>query len=101
MYSRGRQLIETCVQSGMRILNGRIFGDTIGKYTSHQPLGSSVIDFFIVSETLLHQIPFFKVQPYEPDLSDHCQISMSLRVNCFVSNIEIHLEKFPEKIYME
>jgi len=43
--TRGRQLI-VCIQSGLRIINGRILGDSLGKYTSFQPLGSSVIDFF-------------------------------------------------------
>lgn len=95
--SRGRQLIELCIQSGLRILNGRIFGDSFGQYTSHQPLGSSVIDYFIVSESLLRQIPVFKVQPFKADLSDHCQITSLLRVNCFIPLFESNLKSFPEK----
>ena len=70
--TRGRQLIEICIQSGLRILNGRILGDSLGKYTSFQPLGSNVIYFFIASESLLKHIPDFKVQSFQPDLSDHC-----------------------------
>ena len=94
----GRQLIEICIQSGLRILNGRILGDSVRKYTSLQPLGSSVIYFFKASESLSKHIPNFKVQSFQPDLSDHCQISMSLRVNCCTPIFTLKLENFPEKI---
>ena len=29
---RGKNLLELCIQVGLRILNGRVFGDTLGKY---------------------------------------------------------------------
>lgn len=57
--TRGRQLNELCIQSGMRILNGRCLGDTLGNFTSYQPAGNSVIDYFIVSDSLLPYINFF------------------------------------------
>ncbi|CAG2204832.1 unnamed protein product [Mytilus edulis] len=50
LSQRGKYLIDLCIQDKLRILNGRTFGDTFGQYTSHQPNGSSVIDYFIVSE---------------------------------------------------
>ena len=41
---RGRELLELCIQSKMRILNGRMLGDLSGKFTCLCSIGSSVID---------------------------------------------------------
>ena len=57
--ARGKILNDLCIQSGLRILNGRTMGDFIGKYTCHTPRGSSVVDYMIVSESLLCNISFF------------------------------------------
>ena len=43
----GKQLLNLCVQCGLRILNGRMLGDSLGQYTSHQPAGGSVIDYLL------------------------------------------------------
>ena len=48
--ARGRPLLELCVTTKMRILNGRVIGDLFGKYTCHKPTGSSVVDYIILSE---------------------------------------------------
>jgi hypothetical protein len=44
---------EICSQSQVRIANGRSFGDLTGEFTSHSTLGSSVIDYFVISEAIL------------------------------------------------
>ena len=31
----GNQLTNVCISSGLRIVNGRIFGDTVGQLTCH------------------------------------------------------------------
>lgn len=82
LLQRGKLLNDICVQSGLRILNGRTVGDLSGTFTCHTPKGSSVVDYFIVSESLLKDILFFSVHKFLPDLSDHCQISTMLNVNC-------------------
>jgi hypothetical protein len=41
------------VQSRLRILNGRTLGDLEGKYTFHNSMGSSTIDYIISSESFL------------------------------------------------
>lgn len=84
---RGRNLLELCIQSKLRILNGRKFGDTLGRYTSFQPQGCSVVDYFIVSECLMKKISLFHVHDYVGTMSDHCQISILLNVNYHVSPI--------------
>ena len=97
LTSRGRQLNKLCLQMGWRILNGRFFGDSLGQFTSYQYNGSSVIDYFIVSESLLDNISFFKVHIFNGLMSDHCKISMMLNINCFihVSNPKLHI--FPDR----
>jgi exonuclease III len=49
--ARGRDIIDICIGNKLRILNGRTLGDSKGKYTCYKPVGCSVIDYFIVSET--------------------------------------------------
>ena len=39
-----------CISSRLRILNGRTFGDSTGKFTSYQYNGSSVVDHCLISE---------------------------------------------------
>ena len=82
---------------GLRILNGRFFGDSLGQFTSYQNNGSSVINYFIVSESLLDNISFFKVHKCNGLMSDHCNISMMFNINCFihVSNPKLHI--FPDR----
>jgi hypothetical protein len=42
---RGQVFNDLCVQTGLRILNGRAPGDFVGKLTCHTPRGSSVVDY--------------------------------------------------------
>ena len=42
-------LTDICIQSGIRILNGRTIGDLMGQLTSHTPRGSSAVDYFLAS----------------------------------------------------
>ena len=69
-----------------RIPNGRTQGDYLGEYTCHTPLGSSVVDYICVTQNLLSNVLFFKVHNYLADLSDHCQISVILNINCILSD---------------
>lgn len=68
--TRGRALNAMCIQSGLRILNGRTVGDFLGQYTCHTPRGSSVVDYTLVSESLFKNMSFFKVHKFLGDLSD-------------------------------
>ena len=79
--SRGRDLLDLCIQSKMRILNGRMLGDLSGKLTSHCSLGSSVIDYCICSDKLLSKILSMKVHDFDRSLSNHCMLSCIISVN--------------------
>ena len=49
--TRGKRLLELCTTAQLRILNGRIIGDSIGKFTCDKYGGSSVVDYVITSES--------------------------------------------------
>ena len=77
--SRGKQLLDLCIASKLRILNGRIWGDLNGKYTCIKPIGNSVVDYVIMSENLLEDTLFFHVNDFLSTLSDcHCKLTFGL-----------------------
>jgi exonuclease III len=70
----GKNLIQLCINTDIRILNGRSIGDLLGCYTSHQYNGKSVVDYILVSENL---IPYANnlVVSSPNHLSDHCYVN--------------------------
>lgn len=77
---RGKQVNELCISSRMRILNGRILGDSFGKFTCQKPTGASVVDYMVASDELLKDINYFHVHPFMPLFSDcHSKISVSIK----------------------
>ena len=97
LNTRGRQILNLCISASLRILNGRTFGDLFGSYTCFQPLGSSVVDYFIASEEILPYFTYFQVNTFLPDLSDHCQISCMLKCNILDQEEVSELFPMPEK----
>ena len=79
LNERGTVLMDMCISSGLRILNGRKPGDSLGYFTCHKYNGSSTVDYGIVSECLFRNIMYFHVHKAMRDLSDHCQISLSIQ----------------------
>ena len=71
----GTLLIDFCIQTGLRVANGRVGVDaTEGKCTYVGSNGSSLIDYVIVSEDLLEIFSEFYVS--DPNiLSDHCVVN--------------------------
>ena len=58
--TRGNHLIDICVGNQLRILNGRLAGDSFRKFSCHTYNGSSTVVYVIVSEPLLFEIPLFQ-----------------------------------------
>ena len=79
--TRGRELLEMCISSKLRILNGRTFVDYMGKFTSYQYNGNSVIDHCIMSEEQISNIIYFHVDDPVLRLSDHSKISVKIIAN--------------------
>ena len=80
---QGRKILEFCRSSSFRILNGRINNDKAGKFTrypSNLKDEPSVIDYALSSKCLMKKIHSFSVLPYT-GISDHCCISVNIRIN--------------------
>jgi hypothetical protein len=78
---RGNHVLDLCIEAKLRMLNGRTTGDCNGKFTCHNALGSSVVDYVIVSDVLYSQIAYFHVHNFDATLSDHCKTSFSIYAN--------------------
>ena len=63
----GNALLELCKNSNMYICNGRVNGDTDGKFTCK---GASVVDYLITSIDGLSLTDYLNVEPFSPFLSD-------------------------------
>ena len=77
--TRGKELLEFCIENQLRIMNGRCLGDIFGHFTCFNPLGQSTVDYLLASEKITNQILYFKVSDFIPILSDcHCKISWEI-----------------------
>ena len=76
--THGHKLIDLCIASQTRILNGRTSGDCIGKLTCHHHAGSSIVDYFLCNDRILDRVVCVNVQPLLPN-SIHCPISCFLK----------------------
>ena len=72
--SHGNKLISFCKSLDLKILNGRVRGDSLGRATYHGPKGSSTVDYIIVDQQFFNSISYLVVEQPNP-LSDHCPIS--------------------------
>ena len=73
LNSHGKRLLDICKNLDLRIVNGRINGDTLGRPTFHGRNGTSVIDYIICDQGTFLKISGFVVK--QPSyLSDHSAI---------------------------
>lgn len=83
----GEWLNDTCINSHLCIVNGRVTGDTLGRMTYFGPNGASVVDYFIITDKEFSKINYMKVEPLG-EISDHCPITLSYKIsNCKEFNI--------------
>ena len=76
----GKSLVNLCISSRLRILNGRYLGDSLGYHTCFTANGCSTVDYGIVSKCLLSSVKYFCT--LDPSyLSDHVQIYFTLKCN--------------------
>ena len=78
----GRSLVNLCISNKLRILNGRVKGDLLGKFTCYKPNGASVVDYAILSNALIKHVIYFSVLPLS-FFSCHCPISFAIKTNVF------------------
>ena len=67
---RGKDLLELCIKANLSILNGKTCGDMLGKYTSFQYNGNSVLYYCIFSDDIIESVLFFHVHSHIPRLTD-------------------------------
>ena len=81
--SHGKRLLDICKSADLKLLNGRVSGDTLGRPTFHGRNGISVIDYAICDQDLFLNVSNFVVkQPYS--LSDHSPIVAWININTSV-----------------
>ena len=88
---RGKDILDLCISTGLRILNGRMIGDWYGRFTCYAAHASkpSTIDYCLVHKHLLSEILYFSVEPLT-HLSDHCIINIGMNVNFLIRPIRNH-----------
>ena len=80
LNSHGKRLLEICKGADLRILNGRVSGDSLGRVTFHGKNGVSVVDYAVRDQDLLSHVANFVVK--DPlHLSDHSPITTWLNIN--------------------
>ena len=92
--TQGRHLLDLCIGSRMRIVNGRHGGDSKGKFTCYTPRGCSVVDYLIVSAELQQRIMSFQIAELK-SYSDHCPIQFKIE-HPFVVQLEKKLSSVPK-----
>ena len=72
-------MLDFCIGNNLRILNGRMLGDSGGKFTCFNVHDQSVVDYVLISKKMLKQVLTFTVSSFNKILSDtHCKISFRL-----------------------
>ena len=94
--TRGKSMHDFCIGNQIRILNGRCFGDMFGRYTCYTPNGASVVDYTMVSESILHKVLNFYVSDFLATMSDcHSKLSWAILANFNGSNNVQNLKPVP------
>lgn len=90
LNNHGKRLLEICKNTDLRILNGKLCGDSIGRPTFHSILGVSVIDYAISDQDLVRHIANFIVKE-QSSYSDHHPVVTWLNINTMKQNPVIQL----------
>ena len=76
----GKKLIEFLEEANMMLVNGRKLGDSMGNKTCYNYMGSSTIDYCIVSHSMFHEIVNFEVDN-QTWYSDHSPLNITLKID--------------------
>ena len=61
LNSHGKRLLEICKSADLRILNGRVSGDSLRRVTFHGENGVNVVDYTVCDQDLLSRVANFVV----------------------------------------
>ncbi len=87
----GKDLLQLCRSLGLYIINGRLRGDTLGRFTFCSPLGNSTVDYMI-TDIDPSSLRSFTVRELTP-LSNHSQIT------AYLKKTENNINTKPSKLY--
>ena len=73
----GKELIQLCHNSDMRIMNGFLNETNTDDFTCYAPLGKSTVDYLLSTQKLSNQIKDFKICPKLVE-SDHTPLSFTV-----------------------
>ena len=62
LNNHGKRLLEICKSADLRILNGRVSGDSLGRATFHGKTGVSVVDYVICDQNVFSHFKSFIVK---------------------------------------
>ena len=96
----GRNLINMCMFSSLKIVNGRFGSDRgVGNLTCHKPRGKSTVDYCLVSDGLLDCISNFYVDTFDRCMSDvHSPICLEINLPYNVVNAAVACDQKYDQI---
>ena len=94
--AHGKNLIDLSIENNLTLINGRISGNLFGDLTYVNYAGGSVIDYFLVSQSLVHSTNYLKIKELNP-YSDHKPLvtSFSFPVTCLHINRTFNFSDAP------
>ena len=72
-----QEFLDLLISNSIKLLNGRTLGDVFGELTCLKYNGNSVVDYIAVSDNLIPNVRYFKVDNFT-QFSDHKPIRASL-----------------------
>ena len=82
----GKELIQLCVSSNMRIMNGFFNEQNTDEFTCHAPLGRSTVDYLLCTHPFFNIMNNFEVCPKLVE-SDHVPMTFSVTSKADVDSI--------------
>ena len=76
--SHGQNLINLCIASRMRILNGRTPGDFVGRLTCYNQQGASSVDYILCHDSFIQNIVCTNVKNLTQH-SKHCPVGIAVK----------------------
>ena len=73
----GKELVQMCINSNMRIMNGFINANETDEFTCHAALGKSTVDYLLCTQNLSDSVTAFDIHSKLVE-SDHVPLSFSV-----------------------
>ena len=96
--SHGQNLINLCIASRMRILNGRTPGDFVGRLTCYNQQGASSVDYILCHDSFIQNIACTNVKNLTQH-SKHCPVGIVVKCDFEITEYaSIPTDSLPKKL---